>query len=101
MKKPYEIRYLPAAENDLEEIFAYISKDKPTAAKACLEKFDESVSNLGFQPELGSVPRDDRLRKIGYRILVVGKYLVFYVVKRNEVQIRRIIHGARRFEFLL
>ncbi len=101
MKKPCEIRYLPAAENDLESIFQYISKDRPIAAQAWLEKFDQSVSNLGMQPELGSIPKDSRLKKLGYRVLVVGKYLVFYVVKKDLVQIRRIIHGARRYEFLL
>jgi plasmid stabilization system protein ParE len=47
------------------------------------------------------VPKDDRLKKLGYRMLIVGKYLVFYVVKANTVQIRRIIHGARQYSFLL
>jgi len=33
--------------------------------------------------------------------LVVDKYLVFYVVKSKTVQIRRVIHGARQYEFLI
>jgi hypothetical protein len=37
---------------------------------------------------------------MGYRMLVVDKYLVFYVVKKI-IQIRRVIHGARRYSFLL
>ncbi|NIM11580.1 MAG: type II toxin-antitoxin system RelE/ParE family toxin [Candidatus Aminicenantes bacterium] len=35
-------------------------------------------------------------------MLVVDKYLVFYVVKDQSktVQIRRILHGARKYDFL-
>ena len=67
----------------------------PSAAVSMLEKFNHSISQLAFNPELGVVSKDDRLKKMGYRILIIGKYLVFYVLKANTVQIRRIIHGAR------
>ncbi len=101
MKGRYEIRYLPAAINDLEEIFTYIANDRPMAARSWLEKLDQSVSNLASQPEVGVIPRDDRLKRLGYRILIIDKYLVFYVLKNKIVQVRRIIHGARRYKFLL
>jgi toxin ParE1/3/4 len=101
MISPFKIRYLSTAENDLHDIFTYILKDKPSAAASLLENFDSSISQLAFNPELGVVPKDERLKKLGYRILVVGKYLVFYVVKDKTVQIRRVIHGARQYSFLL
>ena len=101
MSVPLEIRYLPTAENDLDDIFDYIMIDNPSAAVSILEKFNHSISQLAFNPELGVVSKDDRLKKMGYRILIIGKYLVFYVVKANIIQIRRIIHGARQYNFLL
>jgi len=101
MSEPYEIRYLSTAEKDLIDIFEYIKKDNPSAAISQLEKFDESVSQLALNPFLGVIPKDERLKKLGYRMLIVDKYLVFYVVKTEIVQIRRIIHGARRYSFLL
>ena len=101
MSVPFEIRYLPTAENDLDDIFDYIMIDNPSAAVSILEKFNHSISQLAFNPELGVVSKDDRLKKMGYRILIIGKYLVFYVVKANIIQIRRIIHGARQYNFLL
>ena len=101
MSKPFKIRYLSTAENDLDEIFDYIMRDNPSAAVSLLEKFDHSISQLAINPEIGVVPKDDRLKKLGYRILIVEKYLVFYVVKVNTVQIRRIIHGSRQYSFLL
>ena len=101
MSEPYEIRYLTTAENDLVDIFEYINKDNPTAAISQLEKFDKSISHLASNPFLGIVPKDERLKNLGYRMLIIDKYLVFYVVKTKTVQIRRIIHGARRYSFVL
>jgi toxin ParE1/3/4 len=101
MISPFKIRYLSTAENDLDDIFTYILKDKPSAAASLLKNFDSATSQLAFNPELGAVPKDERLKKLGYRILVVGKYLIFYVVKGKTIQIRRVIHGARQYSFLL
>ncbi len=41
------------------------------------------------------------MRNCGYRILVVRDYLVFYVVAGDEVQVKRIMHGARMYRHLL
>ncbi|MFH0727060.1 MAG: type II toxin-antitoxin system RelE/ParE family toxin [Pseudomonadota bacterium] len=101
MTAPLEIRYLSTAERDLEDIFKYIRKDKPDAAASFLEEMDRSISGLSRNPHLGVVPRDERLEKLGYRVLIIRKYLVFYVVKKEVIQIRRILHGARQYSFLL
>ena len=34
-------------------------------------------------------------------MLIIESYLVFYVIKSESVQVRRIIHGARQYGFLL
>ncbi len=100
MSKPFDIRYLSTAERDLQDIFEYIKKDSPIAATSLLDKFDKSISQLAKNPYLGVIPKDSRLDKLGYRMLIVDKYLVFYVVKSQVVQVRRIIHGKRRYGFL-
>ena len=101
MSGKYTIRYLSTAQKDLDEIFDYILRDNPSAALSLLEKFDHSISQLALNPELGVIPKDDRLKNLGYRMLIIEKYLVFYVVKPQTIQIRRIIHGARKYGFLL
>jgi len=100
MSKEYVIRYLKTAEEDLIEIFDYIMKDKPTAAKNLLEKFDSSISRLAQDPEPGVIPKDERLKRLGYRMLIVGNYIVFYIVKTKTIQIRRVIHSARQYSYL-
>ena len=95
------IRYLSTAQRDLVEIFEYIRKDRPGAPSGLLEKFDNSIAALASNPYLGTIPKHERLKRLGYRVLVVDKYLIFYVLKPKTVQIRRVIHGARRYSFLL
>lgn len=101
MNQPYELCYLKTAERDLLDIFEYIKKDNPSAAVSQIEKFDTSISHLALNPFVGIVPKDGRLKTLGYRMLIVDQYLVFYVVKTKMIQIRRIIHSARRYGFLL
>jgi len=100
-KKTYAIQYLQTAQRDLLEIIDYIKLDNPTAAKSFAGKIDEHISNLSHFPKTGKIPNDERLKKLGYRILPIDNYLVFYVIIGQTVQIRRIIHGARRYKFLL
>lgn len=100
MRKTYSIRYLSTAEKDLDETFDYIFKDNPAAAHLLLDKFDKSISNLMSNPLLGVIPNDPRLGRLGYRMLIVDNYLVFYVIKKHIVQIRHVIHGARQYSFL-
>lgn len=100
MNQPYGLRYLKTAERDLLDIFEYIKKDNPSAATSQIEKFDTAILHLALNPYMGRVPKDERLKTLAYRILIVDPYLVFYVVKTKTIQIRRIIHGARRYGFL-
>jgi addiction module RelE/StbE family toxin len=101
MSQKYEIRYLPAAEKDLTNILEYIKKDNPSAALKLINEIDETISRLEEFPNMGGIPKDLRLKSLNYRMLIVGNYLVFYTATNNVVEIRRILHGKRKYSFLL
>jgi addiction module RelE/StbE family toxin len=101
MEKKYKIEYLPSSAKDLTEIVDYIKIDSPQSALNFLDKIDESISHLEQFPFIGVIPKDIRLQSLGYRILIIDNYLVFYVVFDDIVEIRRIISGKRKYEFLL
>jgi addiction module RelE/StbE family toxin len=100
MEKKYKIEYLPSPAKDLTEIVDYIKIDSPQSALNFLDKIDESISRLEQFPFIGVIPKDIRLQSLGYRILIIDNYLVFYVVFDDIVEIRRIISGKRKYEFL-
>lgn len=101
MSSKSHIHYLPIAQKDLSEIIEYIQLDNPSAALEFLNTFDNTVSLLPDFPLMGKVPRDKRLEHLRYRILVIGNYLLFYVISGHVIEIRRILHGKRKYDFLL
>lgn len=96
-----EVRYLPAARRDMLDILDYIQRDSPGAAERFVGLIDDRISLLGRFPEMGREIKDERLRRLGYRILVIEDYVAFYVIKESAVEIRRVMHGGRRYEFLV
>jgi len=101
MKKKYEIQYLEIAKNDLDLIFEYILNDNPSSAIEILNEIDDNVSKLAVFPKLGKLPKDDKLKATGYRILVINNYLVFYVITEDFVEIHRVLHSSRDYNNLL
>jgi addiction module RelE/StbE family toxin len=101
MGRIVRIEYLPEARLDLLEIFDYIEKDNRIAAEQFIKTMEYAIERLIDFPELGVIPKEVRLQSLGYRMLIVEKYLVFYVIFDDIVEIRRIIHGKRKYSFLL
>ena len=101
MEQKFKVEYLPSAANDLTEIVNYIKNDNQPAAINLVSKIDESISHLSLFPYLGVIPKDIRLQSLGYRMLIIENYTVFYVVLKNIVIIHRIISGKRKYSFLL
>jgi toxin ParE1/3/4 len=101
MANKYVLRYLPVAVEDLISIFDWIASDSPTNAAAFIDKLDQRIGNLETHPFLGRIPRDDRLKSSGYRVLVIESYLVFYIVRFKTVEIHRVVHGSRNLEDIL
>jgi len=98
----YLINITEAAEQDLADIVDYIANDNPTAALELAEKIEQSILQLEEFPLIGAIPKNRRLTRKGYRILIVDNYLVFYVLLNNEtIEIRRIISGKRDYKFLI
>jgi len=97
MPKKHEVTYLSVAENDLIEILNYLSAQSKSAAITFLDNLDQNVARLKDFPEIGSIPKDIRLQKPGYRILIVDDYLVFCVAKEKEVEITGLRIGVCAF----
>ena len=97
----YPISITNAAEQDLAEIVEYIATNSPAAALKLVDEIEKSILRLEDFPLIGVTPRNRRLARQGYRMLIVDSYLIFYVLLDDEtVEIRRIISGKREYKFL-
>jgi len=97
----YKVKILPKAQEDMLEIVDYLNSLSEAAALRYYDLIVEKISSLSDMPERCPIARDTQLRLRGYRYLVVEKYLVFFVVIGNTVQIRRILYGRRQYGELL
>ena len=86
------LRFSPSSCRDLDEILAFIARDKLGAAAKFVAKLKESCVQLARSPNLGE---DCSELCEGMRRFVVRGYSIFYRTGDQEVEILRVIHGAR------
>lgn len=103
MENRYKLHYIELAISDLREIVHYISNQlfARQAAIELVDKLDKAISNLAHFPFSGHLYRNNHRLEDEYRVLVVERYVVFYVVYDDIVEIRRILYGKRNFEELI
>lgn len=97
----YTLRYLPTAQEDLISIFGFIAQDSLNRALSFVEKLDRRIGLLEKHALLGRIPQHAKLREYGYRVLVVESYLVFYIIRGQEIEIHRVVHGSRNLDHLI
>jgi len=89
----YQIKYLPETTTDLAEIRAYLIQYYESTDKKFFALLKEKITRLTKFPYSCHIYEDDP----DYRRLVVGDYLVFYMVNEGNktVEIHRIFHGSQ------
>jgi len=89
----YQIKYLPETAIDRAEIKAYLDKYYESTVRNFFVLLKERIGQLKEFPYSCPTYEDDP----DYRKLVVGDYLVFYMVNEADriVEIHRIFHGSQ------
>jgi len=97
----YPVRLLTVAEEDLTEIITYIAIENPTAANTIADKIEKNMLLLSENPHLGRIPRDEEIKNLGYRYLIVQNYIIFYTIEKNTIWIHRILHSSQDYKLFL
>ena len=89
-----KITFDPAANADLDGIFAWISKDNTRAAYEMIARIEARVGLLAT-PGLAYMGRPGRDK--GTHELVEAPYIIVYEVheERDEIVVLSVVHGAR------
>jgi plasmid stabilization system protein ParE len=100
--KEFPVEYLPAAVDDLEEIYDYIALKlyAPQAAENFLDAVDEAAERIGRMPFSCKVYMPPHPLKYEVRQLIVNNFIAFYEVdtEAERVIIHRVVYGRRDFE---
>lgn len=87
--------------DQLNDIITYIARDASVdTALEVLDRLEESISRLGDFPESGSIPRYTILRRQGYRVLIVMRWLIFYKYQPEQEIVMLYAIADQRQEYL-
>jgi toxin ParE1/3/4 len=98
----YKVTFLQSALDDLEGIVLYIAADSKENALIWHDKLVATAKKLSIFPLMGVLVPDRKISRMGFRMLPVGNYLIFYKVyeQDKEITILRVIHGSRDYPAL-
>ncbi len=83
------------AQADLRDIHDYIAEQDPDAALDYVTRLELACEKLVQMPEAGR-KRDKFAPSL--RSLPVGRYIIFYRITDEGIEIARVLHGARDIE---
>ena|SRR6516225_353778 len=82
------------AERDLDDITAYIADDDKVAAIRMRDEIERRLEVLADHPRAGRAGRVGGTREL---VLAGTPFICVYCIKRDNVIILRVLHGARRW----
>jgi len=101
----YQLIISETAEIEMTEIGLYIANElhSPQAAINLLDEIDRQILNLEQMPKRFALVSDERLARLGIRLIPVKNYLIFYLVNEQArtVTIARVLYGKRNWVHLL
>ena len=97
----YEIYRTEHFSQKITDLMLYIAEASGFTDRALhtVDRIEEAVLRLADFPESGILPRYESIRRKGYRILVVERYLIFYRVdtQKEIVYLEEIFDGRQLY----
>ena len=99
----YNIEYSKESKQDLIGIKQYIKYNlqEPETAQRLISKIRTEINNLKNNPEIYAIIDDELIKKLEIRKLIVDNYIVFYRIKKDNIEIVRVMYGRRNWINLL
>ena len=97
MSKKYDIKFTELFYYDLNSIINYIKYElgNTIAAYNLLDEVIQKVYKRSENPESYEIYYSTRKRHVTYYRIYVKNYTIFYVIKENTMEVRRILYSRR------
>lgn len=82
----YTILRTEKADTQIRNIVYYIANDSGSVERALgvLDMLEKKIGMLVEQPYCAPKARQAELKRAGFRVLVAGRYLVFYKIRETD-----------------
>lgn len=99
MASKFGLKIFPAAQADLDSIFAYIHDElkNPSAAIGQIDDFANAFDNVCAFPESCPLIDNEYVKDKSLRKLIVNNYIAFYRARNGQIQIVRVLYGMRNY----
>ncbi len=95
--KPLKLVISLQAVEDMIDLWAYVAEDSPVRADRFIDRIHEKCKLIAGTPRIGR----ERLELApGLRSFPVGRYLTYYRVREDALEIIRILSGFRDLDIL-
>jgi len=103
MAKNFKLLYSPLFFDDLDKITGYIVYElkNEQAAVALIDSVEFAIKQRLVHPLQTANYQSLNERADPYRRIVVGSYLIFYVVVDGAMVVRRMLYGRRDIDRIL
>lgn len=98
MKKTCKVNFTRQAQQDLEQIFSYISANNPGNAAKFLGELEEKIFSLATFPDRAGLIPENQFLGTAYRHLLHERYRVIYRRDGEMIFVMRVIHGSKLLE---
>ncbi len=100
----YSLEFLPLALDDMTEIVSsFVMLESKQGAIRIKNKMNKAAEQIHTFPYSGVAVPDQKLAKLGFRMIVVEKYLMLYKVFEDEKRIifYRVLNGKTNYPTLM
>ena len=89
-----KIRWTAVATDDLKSVHEYLSEHAPARADAIVDRILASIDVLEQYPNIGRQGRIDGTREL---VITGTPFIVFYRLRKSQVEILGVLHAARKW----
>jgi toxin ParE1/3/4 len=89
-----KIRWTAVAADDLKSVHEYLSERAPAHADAIVDRILSSIEVLERYPHMG---RQGRLEGTRELVITGSPFIVFYRLRKNQVEVLGVLHAARKW----
>ena len=101
----YRLRFSKLYNKDVNSSFNYIKDtlEAPMAAENLIKEILEKLNQIKENPNRRPLVQDEYLASLGYRLLNVKNYMIFYIIgsDNKHIKIVRFLYNKRNWKNIL
>ncbi len=91
----HEVVVTAEAERDLHQLFLFVARENPNAARKFVADLRRRLKTLAAMPRRAALAPENGLDGLEIRHLVHGRYRIVFAIDGKTVIILQVRHGAR------